>query len=218
MLGHMRYQYGFWNRMRSEIDMIIEEIKKCLCKELNISSDIQMEYIDSNAPVCCPTKQKVQIVRRQDWNDVYQLSHELLHIAFYQHNGNTSLDEFVWVEEILCEAFSIFCLEKFCQDEKRQWFGYLLEDFYIRNGNVDKADYIKSLDELNQKVSGFKEFGVRQFVHPIALRIKNILDKDFSELLNFMNYKKYIGEDHFLVNGDNHILQVLYELQESLKG
>ena len=101
--------------------MLISDIEDYLCKELDINYEIQIEYADLNVPMCYPDKGKIQIVRRQNWNEIYRLSHELLHISFYEHNENTFAKECIWIEEIVCEAYSIMCLERFARNERIQW-------------------------------------------------------------------------------------------------
>lgn len=196
--------------------MTINELKSNLCKELHISNEIQLEYIDSNTPVCCPEIKKVKIVKKQNWNDVYQLSHELLHMSFYEHNGNSNHNECIWIEEIVCEAYSIMCLERFSQHERIQWFGYLDNEFYIRNGNVSTVDTVSSIEELNEKVSGYKEFGIRQLIHPVALQIKSVIENDINELIDFLNYQKFVNNSKLVLTNSNMVLQILFDFQESI--
>ncbi len=191
--------------------MLIKDIKDYLCKELDINGAIQLEYADLNAPCCCPEIRKIQIVRKQNWNDIYQLSHELLHISFYEHNENNFAEECIWIEEIVCEEYSIMCLERFAGDERIQWFGYLDNDFYIKNGNVNNVEIALSVDELNRMVSGYKEFGVRQFIHPTALRIKSVIESNIKELIEFLDYQKYTDEGRLIPLNDNKILQILFD-------
>lgn len=197
--------------------MLISDIKDYLCKELDIKNKIQFEYADLNAPQCSPEIGKIQIVRRQNWNEIYQLSHELLHISFYEHNENTLAKDCIWIEEIVCEAYSIMCLERFARDERIQWVGYLYDDFYIRNGNVNNVDTVSSVDELNKKVSGYKEFCIRQFIHPTALRIKSVIECNSKELIEFLDYQKYVEDGRLTLINDNKILQILFDFQELIE-
>lgn len=197
--------------------MLISDIEDYLCKELDINYEIQIEYADLNVPMCYPDKGKIQIVRRQNWNEIYRLSHEFLHISFYEHNENTFAKECIWIEEIVCEAYSIMCLERFARNERIQWFGYLYNDFYIRNGNVNDVDTVSSIDELNKKVSGYKEFCIRQFIHPTALRIKSVIEGDNKELIKFLDYQKYVEGSRLALINDNKILQILFDFQESIE-
>lgn len=197
--------------------MTINALKNNLCKELHIDNEIQLEYIDSNTPVCCPEIRKVKIVKNQNWNDVYQLSHELLHMSFYEHNGNITLNECMWIEEMVCEAYSIMCLERFSQHERIRWFGYLDNEFYIKNGNVSTADTVSSIEELNEKVSGYKEFGIRQFIHPVALHIKSVIENDINELIDFFNYQKFVKGNRLALTNDNRVLRILFDFQELIK-
>lgn len=151
-----------------------------------------------------------------NWNEVYQLSHELLHAAFYKYNGCMPC-EYLWIEEIVCEAFSIYCIEKYCHSEKIYWFGYLSQNYYILNGNVSEPEKIKTIKELNGKLGGFKEYGVRQFIHPYALDIKNIINEDFGQLEEFLNYRKYIQDGKIEIDATNRIAIKIFSLQEKLQ-
>ena len=196
--------------------MKIYNIKEKISCVLNIDKDIGLNYVEATSPCYSPYEKTIQIVKSRFWNEVYQLSHELLHAAFYKYNGCMPC-EYLWIEEIVCEAFSIYCIEKYCHSEKIYWFGYLLENYYILNGNVSEHEEIKTIKELNEKLGEFKEYGVRQFIHPYALNIKNIINEDFGQLEEFLNYRKYIQDGKIESDATNRIAIKLFSLQEKLQ-
>ena len=196
--------------------MNIYETKRVISCILNVDDDISLEYVEDKMPSYVPHEKRIQIVKELYWNEVYQLSHELLHAAFYKYNGCMPC-EYLWIEEIVCEAFSIYCIEKYCHSEKIYWFGYLSQNYYILNGNVSEPEKIKTIKELNGKLGGFKENGVRQFIHPYALDIKNIINEDFDQLEEFLNYRKYIQDGKIEIDATNRIAIKIFSLQEKLQ-
>lgn len=85
------------------------------------------------------------------------------------------------------------------------------------NGNVSEPEKIKTIKELNGKLGGFKEYGVRQFIHPYALDIKNIINEDFGQLEEFLNYRKYIQDGKIEIDATNRIAIKIFSLQEKLQ-
>lgn len=80
--------------------MNIYETKRVISCILNVDDDISLEYVEDKMPNYVPHEKRIQIVKELYWNEVYQLSHELLHAAFYKYNGCMPC-EFLWIEEIV---------------------------------------------------------------------------------------------------------------------
>ena len=118
-------------------------IKEYFKDELNIHSNFEIIFKENIYPsisICLP-EITVTIVHREDWNIIYQLSHEMMHLCFAENMGFfVGRQQLIWIEEIVCEAYSIYSLKKHAQDETKKWFGYLYDDFYIRMGIAHEID------------------------------------------------------------------------------
>lgn len=180
--------------MNDNLKYAIDEIRKML----NIKSIPQVDIVsyteENNSPGLFWHGKDVKIKLidvHQYWNLIYQASHEMLHLAFLENNNFKNHINTNWVEEIVCEGFSIYCLKCFAREEHLQWFGYLKPDFYLCNGNCKNAAKVSSLKELNMELAGVKSYEIRQLIHPTALEVENIIERNISELTRFLDFHSY---------------------------
>lgn len=174
----------------------INSIKYQIEGLLQLTKQYTIIYEDSceNAPYIHNTT--IHIGKCEHWNQIYQLSHELLHAAYSENNSK--IIDYMYIEEILCEAFSIYCLKRFCRDEYVLWKSYLTPYMYYCNGytksrEIISSEGITSIQELNNKLKEYKTYATRQFIHPFVLLLVNYIDFDFNLLRDTFKYTKYIN-------------------------
>ena len=213
-----------------DTELFEDDVHK-ICDILSVTSNFSINFKQYNAGIdiypsinFSTNPFLITIYLMEYWNCIYQVSHELLHLAFYEHkhiskNYNTvSCINVMWIEEIVCEAFSIFCLEKYAFSQYKYWRGYLNKKFYILNGNIKNQAEINTIEELNQRLKGYKDFESRQFIHPIALQISEIIKSDFNELLYFLNYIDHLEKNRISKDfaTENKIAKTIYSFQTKL--
>lgn len=215
---------------KNKMNCISKEIKEKL--QINAKSIINYkEDYDStkDSPFIKinPRLSQITICFTGKWNDTYQLSHEILHLFFAENNNFNMNADTTWVEEIVCEAFSIYCLSIYENDAlydlyiNNTWSGMLLSDFYFKAGVLCKKDMIKniSLEDLNTKLSIRKSYKILQFIHPTALKVKHIIEEDFNQLLSFSKFPSHSKGLRLTKEYSkcNKIAEIIYNFQESLK-
>lgn len=186
----------------------LNTIKEYIKDELNIHSNFEIIFKENIYPSIsiCPPKITVAIVHGEDWNIIYQLSHEMMHLCFAENmNFFIGSQQFIWVEEIVCEAYSIYSLKKHAQDEMKKWFGYLYDDFYIRMGIAHEIE-IENIKTLNTKLNGYKDYNIRQYIHPLSLEILRIIEHDKKAFSGFWDYSIFFND---IENHDNNKIAVL---------
>lgn len=207
--------------MNDNLINVIDKIKIML----NIKSILQISIVDYTAENNSPELSwngknvKIKLINvHQYWNLIYQASHEMLHLAFLENNNFINYSDTTWVEEIVCEGFSLYCLKCFAKEEYLQWFGYLKPDFYLSNGNCKNVTKVSSLKELNMKLTGIKSYEIRQFIHPTALEVENIIERNISELTGFLDFQSYTDGLKITKNyaDANRIANAILKFQKSL--
>ena len=198
--------------------MLFNEIVASICKMFGYD-DINVEVVFEdalNSPYFDSETNIVHLVKRDGillWNLVYQFSHEYLHYMFQIHSKGQNKDDSRWIEEIVCEAFSIYCLTLYCIEEGRYWHGYLYHNFYILNRNIESCKPIKGLGNLNFALSGYKEMNTRQFIHPVVLRILKIIEMNYKQLLDMLDLTKFVSGNEITGIHDNEIISILSDFQ-----
>lgn len=194
-------------------------IKRQICELLKVTDDIL--YIieeESKYPYINYEDKQIHIIQTNDWRIVYQLSHELLHYAFMIYSEYLDTN-YIWFEEILCEAFSIYCLEQFCDRDYDSWYHYLSPNMYYLEKFVTHENAIAkksiTLIELNEMLKGFKSYEIRQFIHPLALRIKAVINNNFSDLTDCLNYTKFITDNKLQNIKNNKIVLLINDFIET---
>lgn len=215
---------------KNKMNEISKEIKEKL--QMNAKSIINYKEnhdstMDSPFININQNMSKITICFTGKWNDTYQLSHELLHLFFAENNNFNMNTDTTWVEEIVCEAFSIYCLSIYenanLYDLKATstWFGMWSQDFYLKAVALCEKDMIGdiSLEELNTKLSNHKSNEILHFIHPTVLEVKNIIEEDFDQLLLFSKFPSH--SKRFRLTKEyskcNKIAEIIYNFQESLK-
>ena len=185
-----------------------------ICELVQIDKDsFQLIYKREGDPEVDWENRIIYIEETNDWRKIYQFSHEALHLSFFDHNNQIHVPELNWIEEVVCEAFSIYCLTKYADDERINWCGYLWADFYKVNCKVD-AKEIRNLYHLNEELAGHKSYEVLQYIHPYVLDIVNILSWSTNQLHAFLNYTKFTNNNTIVENRNVKITMVLKDLQE----
>lgn len=169
-----------------------------------------------NVPLFTSSTNTIDIGNCEYWNQVYQLSHELLHAAFNEKCHGTNKVKYRWIEEILCEAFSIYCLKQFCRDDYQSWKLYLHPYMYYINENCTTREIISSeginnINSLNEKLLEKKSYETLQFIHPLCLLIVNVIDTNIFWLYDLLDFTKYIDENDNFINCDNEIIMLLQD-------
>ena len=204
--------FGHW-RTKNEMDNVVEQIKDLL-HEADLSVQV---YFDADSSPYLLNGREIHLHKTNDWRETYQLSHELLHQVFFVNNRIKRADV-MWIEEIVCESFSIFCLLCFELDDIDKWVGYLHPDFYCIFCGVQPVRSVDSIEILNKFLSGYKTLEILQFIHPTVLQILSIIQKDFSQLLSFKKYEDFLSGDVLKKDTTNLIADVLYVFQLSICG
>ena len=186
-----------------------------ICKLINIDrSDIMYKYDDTkNHPYL--DGNVIFINSINDWREIYQFAHEALHFSFFQHTNGTTTEDVAWIEEVVCEAFSIYCVELLCQTERNYWLGYRERDLYIRYCGIKGPKHICNLKHLNEELRGYKSKELLQYIHPCALDIYHIIDSNLKELDRFFNYMQFVKDNKIIRSQDSTITLPLYDLQEA---
>lgn len=198
---------------KNEMDNVVEQIKDLL-HEADLSVQV---YFDADSSPYLLNGREIHLHKTNDWRETYQLSHELLHQVFFVNNRIKRADV-MWIEEIVCESFSIFCLLYFELDDIDKWFGYLYPDFYRIFCGVHSVRSVDSIEILNKFLSGYKTLEILQFIHPTVLQILSIIQKDFSQLLSFKKYADFLSGDVLKKDTTNLIADALYVFQLSICG
>lgn len=172
------------------LNKIIELIKN----DLKISSNVIVSVKSDGRNPCLHIenhKNIIEIIDSDDWNLIYQVSHELMHLCFYENRKFSKQNkQLIFVEEIVCEAYSICNLRKYAMNEYIKWVGYLHEDMYKKCCEA-KDIQLESIEELNKKLKGYKDFNTRQYIHPLALKILHIIENERKEFEDFWRYEIY---------------------------
>ena len=146
-------QYQSLNHIKN---LLLSELARIFGKEVIKNEDC---WIRNQPQALCPmllnTKPSTIILACAElsyWCQViYQLSHEMCHFAFRQKKSNKHrYDVMSWFEELVCEAFSLYCLKY----STEHWMECPLSSFNPSYGK-DISKYLKS--ELSKH--GSKRFG-----------------------------------------------------------
>ena len=118
-----------------------------ICKLIDINhQDVVWNYHETiKNPSFSPNDKSIRINKMNNWKEIYQFSHEALHLSFFEHTNGMAPRDVMWIEEILCEAFSLYCVELLCKDEIIDWCGYYKRDFYIRNCKISGLFWVLAI-------------------------------------------------------------------------
>ena len=193
---------------------ITREQINTICNIVDVNSDsFKLEYRDNCGPEILLKERIIHINNTNDWREIYQFAHEVLHLSFWDHTGEGNVWEVNWIEEIVCESFSIYCLCSFADAERINWCGYLFPNFYkIKNRNLVPIK-IGSLDQLNQELDGHKSFEILDFIQPYVLCISDLMLCDIENLYNCLNYMVFVENNKIVIDKNVKITKVLHELQ-----
>lgn len=193
--------------IKDEVLMAYLNIKQ----ELKLENDYPIKCDPNAKSPHCDGKTIFIVPQNEFWNDIYQLSHEMMHLRF-DESENKSLKQYRWFEEIICEAFSIYCLNSYAKEQYCSWRGYNLENMYL-SGNLCKKVNFVSLSELNDALMGYKTFETRQYIHNLSLKIsKRIMTnkKDFEQVWDYSN--EIINENLITKDIVNDLLKQIGEI------
>ena len=158
----------------------------------------------------------IHISKTDDWREVHQFAHEVMHLSFAEHTNHIHDPDLIWIEEIVCTAFSIYCIDYLCQLEFRLWKPYLNNNVYSLYFGSNKLRRIQDIAELNKHLDGDKDYDVLNFVHPYVLRIYKAMLKDRTTITEFLNYLLYVKDDRVVFKYDIEFTLPLVEIQEKL--
>lgn len=194
-------------------------IKDLICEELKIDRNIYIEEVKDEISPYYDGNKIVLVTTGEDWKTTYQMSHELMHVAFDKYNNPNKLNT-IWIEEIVCEAFSLYCLKKYRGRgiDSIKWSGYFKKDFYIKNNNIASPASPKTIEELNDLLSGYKEYDTLQFIHPYVLKIEKIIENDIGALIEFEDLAQFCKTNEITNNTDNEIAKVILKIQTQIEG
>ena len=187
--------------------------------DLHNKYNICIKDSSEGVPVFKSDTNTILIANCDYWNQVYQLSHEFLHAAFNEHCKGKNISNYCWIEEILCEAFSIHCLKRFCKPEFPYWKLYLRPYMYYLNGNCSTREIVSSegintIQKLNEKLMNIKSYETRHFIHPLCLLIINIIDNNFSYLIDVLDFTKYLDKNGNFIECNNEIILLIKDFIE----
>lgn len=179
-------------------------------------NSFEIKYQHNKNPRVYPYRRVIYISQTHNWKEIYQFAHEALHLSFFDHNNQCYTENINWVEEIVCEAFSLYCLINFAKDECRSWYGYMSPGFYIWNCGIKGPKSIHSLKHLNDELLGDKDYEILQYIHPYVLKILQMMRQSIEHLQLFLNYTRFIEDNKICPNPDIKITLILNDMQEAI--
>lgn len=181
------------------------------------SSKLLMIYFDTslNYPIFLPGEynnddnDKIGIKMADDsyWCQlIYQLSHELCHYVIYLNN-HANYNVVNWLEESICEAFSLYCLHYWMS--KWRIIGFKINQKYNEEIKKYLKDITEKLKNKNQELSLTDDINesILKEINSVAQSKRNRRGKFVCELSNkikkesligLINYQKYVLNEVFV--------------------
>ena len=186
-----------------------------ICDLIDLDKEsFQIELRPGFNPECDLINRIIYISVKDGWRSIYQFSHEALHLSFFDHNNHFISDDFLWIEEIVCEAFSIYCLEQFVVNEKKDWKYLLYEECYILISKIQAPKTIQSLQHLNNELIGDKDESTLQYIHEYVLHLYMMMISDIEHLQSFLDFVKYTSGGRIMQETRHVLARPLIDLQE----